>query len=70
MPFLNAISTFNKLTPKEREVTRLVVKGLANKEIANVEEITDRTIKSHLTNIFHKCGVSSRTELLNAIFPT
>jgi DNA-binding NarL/FixJ family response regulator len=58
------------LTPKEKEVTRLVVKGLANKEIASIEEITDRTIKAHLTSIFLKCGVTTRTELFNAIFPT
>ncbi|MBN8555418.1 MAG: response regulator [Deltaproteobacteria bacterium] len=60
----------HKLTPKEKEVARLVVKGLANKEIAAVEAITDRTIKAHLTSIFQKCKVTTRTELFNAIFPT
>lgn len=60
----------HRLTPKEKEVARLVVKGLANKEIASVEDITDRTIKAHLTSIFQKCGVTTRTELFNAIFPT
>jgi DNA-binding NarL/FixJ family response regulator len=67
---LERFMEINTLTPKEREVTRLVIKGLANKEIASVEETTDRTVKAHLTNIFQKCGVESRTELFNAIFPT
>ncbi len=67
---LERFMDLNQLTPKEKEVTRLVVKGLANKEIAEVEDITDRTIKAHLTSIFQKCGVTSRTELFNAIFPT
>lgn len=67
---LERFMEINSLTPKEREVTRLVIKGLANKEIASVEETTDRTVKAHLTNIFQKCGVESRTELFNAIFPT
>ncbi len=60
----------NGLTSKEKEVARLLVKGLANKEIASIEDITDRTIKAHLTSIFQKCGVATRTELFNAIFPT
>lgn len=58
------------LTPKEKEVVRLVLKGLANKEIASVEDITDRTIKAHLTHIFQKCGVATRAELFSAVFPT
>jgi DNA-binding NarL/FixJ family response regulator len=67
---LDRFMDIHHLTPREREVVRLLVKGLANKEIASIEEITNRTIKAHLTSIFQKCGVSSRTELFNAIFPT
>lgn len=58
------------LTPKEKEVVRLILKGLSNKEVAAVGGNTDRTIKFHLTSIFSKCGVKSRTELFNAIFPS
>ncbi len=58
------------LTNKEKEVVRLLIKGLSNKEIASMEDNSDRTIKFHLTSIFEKCGVQSRTELFNAIFPT
>lgn len=59
----------NRLTPKEKEVARLLLKGLSNKEVAEIEGNSDRTIKFHLTTIFEKCGVKSRTELFNAIFP-
>ena len=58
------------LTPKEKEVVRLLLKGLSNKEMAMIEGNTDRTIKFHLTSVFQKCGVTTRTELMNAIFPS
>jgi DNA-binding NarL/FixJ family response regulator len=58
------------LTPKEKEITRLILKGLSNREVAEISGNTEKTIKFHLTTIFQKCGVSSRTELFNAIFPT
>lgn len=60
----------HELTPKEKEVVRLLLKGLSNKEVASIEGNSDRTIKFHLTSIFEKCGVKSRTELINAILPT
>lgn len=56
------------LTPKEREVARLLLKGLANKELADIEGITDRTIKCHVSAIFQKCRVASRSELFSSIF--
>lgn len=59
----------HSLTPKEKEVVRLILKGLSNKEVAEIGGNSDRTIKFHLTTIFEKCGVKSRTELFNAIFP-
>ncbi len=57
-------------TPKEREISRLVLKGLSNREIAEVMGNTEKTIKFHLTVIFQKCAVKSRTEFFNMIFPT
>ena len=58
------------LTPKEKDISRLILKGLSNKEVASVSGNTEKTVKFHLTTIFEKCGVKSRTELFNAIFPT
>jgi DNA-binding CsgD family transcriptional regulator len=48
------------LTPREREVLRLVATGRANKEIAADLAISGHTVARHLQNIFLKLGVSSR----------
>lgn len=50
------------LSPREREVLRLVARGLANKQIARRLQITERTVKAHLTNIFSAIGVTDRTQ--------
>ncbi|TVQ80971.1 MAG: DNA-binding response regulator [Bradymonadales bacterium] len=60
----------HQLTPKEREITRLLLKGLSNKEIANVADTTEPTVKFYVSTIYDKCAVKSRTELFNTIFPT
>jgi DNA-binding NarL/FixJ family response regulator len=49
------------LTDREREVLRLVGRGLANKQIGRVLGISERTVKAHLTNAFARIGVSDRT---------
>lgn len=50
------------LSPREQEVLRLVVDGLANKQIARNLQISEKTVKGHLTSIFQKLGVQSRTQ--------
>lgn len=50
------------LTPREREVLLMVSGGLPNKAIARRLEITERTVKVHLTSIFHRLGVTGRTQ--------
>ena len=52
----------NELTPRETEVLRHVSRGLANKQIGHALGITEKTVKTHVTNIFGKLGVLSRTE--------
>ena len=54
------------LTPRERDVLRMVAAGCSNKEIARQCAISEQTIKHHLTRIFDKVGVSSRLELAMA----
>ena len=51
------------LTPRELDIVRMVVAGLANKEIGEKLAIGENTVKSHLTHIFNKVGASSRIEL-------
>ncbi|PIR23898.1 MAG: hypothetical protein COV44_00350 [Deltaproteobacteria bacterium CG11_big_fil_rev_8_21_14_0_20_45_16] len=60
----------NRLTSKEQEVCRLVVKGLSNKEIGSALEVTEKTVKFHITSIFDKFGVKSRSELVSCIYST
>jgi DNA-binding NarL/FixJ family response regulator len=51
-----------ELTPREIEVLRMMAEGLANKEIAVRLNISDHTVKFHISSILGKLGVSSRTE--------
>jgi len=53
-----------KLTPREIEILRLAAKGMSNKDIASVVFLNVRTVKAHLTNIFNKMGVGSRTDAI------
>jgi DNA-binding NarL/FixJ family response regulator len=50
-----------ELTDREREVLELVTKGMANKQIATALDISERTVKAHLGNIFQRIGVADRT---------
>ena len=49
------------LSERERQVLRLVAKGLANKQIARTLGITESTVKVHLSSVFRRIGVSDRT---------
>jgi DNA-binding NarL/FixJ family response regulator len=51
-----------QLTPREGEVLELVGEGLANKQIARRLGISEKTVKAHLTSVFQRIGVLSRTE--------
>ena len=50
------------LSEREREVLGLLVKGLPNKLIARRLEISEKTVKSHLTRIFRELDVTDRTQ--------
>jgi DNA-binding NarL/FixJ family response regulator len=51
-----------ELTPREREVLVMVAEGLPNKLIARRLEISEKTVKAHLTRVFARIGVSDRTQ--------
>ena len=51
-----------ELTPREREVLKLVASGRPNKEIGAMLGISERTVKTHISNIFSKLELSDRTE--------
>jgi DNA-binding CsgD family transcriptional regulator len=51
------------LTPREREVVRLVAQGLTSREVAAALYVTPKAISYHLGNVFAKLGVTSRRQL-------
>jgi DNA-binding NarL/FixJ family response regulator len=51
-----------ELSPREREVLVLVAAGLQNKLIARRLEISEKTVKAHLTRVFQHIGVTDRTQ--------
>jgi DNA-binding NarL/FixJ family response regulator len=53
---------YSDLTPREREVLRLVASGRANKEIGAQLGISERTVKTHISNIFSKLELTDRTQ--------
>ena len=51
-----------QLTPRELTTLRLMADGQSNKEIGVSLGISERTVKTHLSHLFEKLGVTSRTE--------
>lgn len=56
----------HKLTPRESEVLRELSAGKSNKEIGAVFDISEATVKVHVTHILEKLKVTGRTEAINA----
>ncbi|MDJ0902797.1 MAG: response regulator transcription factor [Xenococcus sp. MO_188.B8] len=52
-----------ELTPTELKVVQLVAKGMANREIAEKLNVSQRTIESHVSNMLNKTSLNNRTEL-------
>ena len=52
------------LTPREKDVVRLVADGFGNREVAQQLGLSAHTVKNYLFNIFDKLGCSSRAELI------
>jgi DNA-binding NarL/FixJ family response regulator len=50
------------LTPRERQILAMMAEGWGNKEIARQLQISEHTVKSHVSSILAKLGASSRTE--------
>ena len=57
------------LTPAERRVAALVAEGRTNREVAAALSLGERTIETHLTHIYAKLGVRTRTELARVYEP-
>jgi DNA-binding NarL/FixJ family response regulator len=57
-----AAGSASELSPRELEVLALVAEGLPNKLIARRLEISEKTVKAHLTSVFAQLGVADRTQ--------
>lgn len=51
------------LTPREADVVRLVADGLTNEEVGHALGVTSKTVEAHLSRVFERTGIQSRTEL-------
>ena len=67
LPMLGeAEQVVDPLTEREHQVLQLTAQGLANKQIAASLEISENTVKCHLSSLYAKLGVTSRTEAVRA----
>ncbi|HHW71877.1 MAG TPA: response regulator transcription factor [Firmicutes bacterium] len=58
-----AAKNLSLLTPREREVLRLIAQGMSNGEIASALFISEHTVKNHVSNIYRKLGENDRTRV-------
>ncbi len=64
-PSFNQIA--HKLSPREKEIISFLANGLSNSEIANRLNLSEKTIKAHLYNIYRKLNVRNRSHLIALI---
>ena len=64
---LDVAQGLSALTPQQFRVASMLVEGLLNKQIAYELDVKEATIKAHMTEIFRKLGVHSRTQAAMAI---
>jgi DNA-binding NarL/FixJ family response regulator len=61
------LSGVESLTASERRVARFAAEGLSNKDIAQKLFVTTKTVEVHLSSVYRKLGIGSRTELPQAL---
>jgi DNA-binding NarL/FixJ family response regulator len=57
-------TSYDRLSPREREVLKLLAEGLSVKEIATRLDLSVKTVDAHKTNLMKKIGVHDRAELI------
>lgn len=64
---IDHLKTLYKITDRELEVIRQLAIGKTNKDIAAFLNITNKTIESHIANIYNKLLIKNRIELINIL---
>lgn len=62
IPLVSPPPSWDELTPREREVLRMIAKGASNREIAKALYISEGTVKNHVTNILNRLNLRDRTQ--------
>jgi DNA-binding NarL/FixJ family response regulator len=65
IPEVSEVSTvdFDKLTPREQQIVKLIATGANNEEIASQLYISTRTVKNHITSILSQLNLRNRTQI-------
>jgi DNA-binding NarL/FixJ family response regulator len=63
---ISTLSADRRLTPRESEILSYAADGFTNGQIAGILKISERTVKSHVTNLFDKLGVQNRVQMIRA----
>jgi DNA-binding NarL/FixJ family response regulator len=64
LPAVPGGGPFSGLTPREAELVELIAQGLDNAQIAARLELSDKTVRNHITSIFAKLEVDSRSRAI------
>jgi len=59
---LDLTSAATSISPRQQQIWQMLVDGKSNKEIAIALSLTDSTVKQHISALFRKLGVNSRTQ--------
>lgn len=63
-------TAFDELTPQELQIAQMAAAGLSNRDIGERLYLSHRTVESHLYRVFPKLGVTSRSQLVEALAAT
>jgi pimeloyl-ACP methyl ester carboxylesterase len=64
LPAARSAASFDGLTPREAEILERIAQGLDNAQIAAHLEMSEKTVRNHITRIFDKLGVESRAQAI------